>query len=212
MNMSDIAKLKSEWIEILCQWGDSQKEAIKAFNMLCRCYQSSNRHYHTLAHIRHILWLARKYRSQFDCWNSIYFATWFHDAVQSIGLDNEYESAQLAKDELSKFRVPHNIITKITEMILATKSHERSFDNDTNLFLDFDLVILASKEPAYEEYSNNCRKEYLIPNWLYRKGRTLFLCEKLSQKHIFHTPLMREKFEHQAIRNLEQELASLKGN
>lgn len=207
--MSDIESMKAEWIEMICQWGGSNGKASETFNILCRSYQSSTRYYHTLAHIRHILSLARKHRVQLACWNSIYFATWFHDAVQGVGLDNEYKSAQLAKDELSRFNVPHNIITKVTKMILATKSHESSLDNDTNLFLDFDLAILASKKTVYKEYSKNCRKEYSIPNWLYTKGRAHFLCKKLDQKHIFHTPLMREKFEHLAIQNLKQELASL---
>ena len=135
--MNEMSQLKTEWINMLCQWGGSNKEAIKVFNMLCRSYQASNRYYHTLAHIRYILLLAQKYYAQFDCWHSVYFATWFHDAIQRTGLDNEYESAQLAKDKLSKFNVPQNIIAKATEMILATKNHERSFDNDINLFLGF---------------------------------------------------------------------------
>ena len=76
---------------------------------------------------------------------------------------------------------------------------------------DFDLAILASNKAEYKEYSKNCRKEYSIPNWFYNKGRSRFLSKKLSQKHIFNSSLMREKLEHCAIKNLEQELASLKG-
>lgn len=214
MSNIDKNKLKENWMLNSMQWGGNSEVAELAFNDLCERYEHKNRHYHTLQHVSTMLNLTVQYQdviqSQFKSQSrdAIYFATWFHDAIQSTGKDNEKQSSLLAEKVLTKLNLPEEIIQQVKQLILATENHSIKSDNDSNFFIDLDLAILASDEDTYLSYMNNCRKEYSVPGWLYKKGRTKFLRSMLDVKHIFQTSLFREQFEKRAVRNINQELAS----
>lgn len=59
-------------------------------------------------------------------------------------------------------RYPAEKTAKCANMILATKSHERSEDNDTNYLTDTDLAILGKGSYDYQKYTEQIREEYSI--------------------------------------------------
>lgn len=212
--MTNYSVLRSEWIRHSQQWlgtDESLKEQdIKAtFEHLCQCYAQESRHYHSIQHIISMLEMARQQQSKIKNGWSVYFAIWFHDAVQGIGINGEAESAALCGQYLALINAPQELISSTCNMILATREHPFDANGDLALFLDLDLAILGAKWPKYLEYSNNTRLEYPVPQWLYRRGRKKFLKSQLAKPKLFNTDLFARKFEHQARCNLQQELLIL---
>lgn len=207
--MTDIAQMRQNWLQVACQWKASKELAIEVFDFLVKYYSAKRRHYHTLTHVEHLLSLMDEYRQQLHCWQSVYFAIWFHDAVQNSFGDNEGNSKVLADKELARLNVPADIIARVGNMILATKAHQPSDDNDTNFMLDFDLAILAANEQEYSQYAKDCRKEYKVPDFLFNSGRAKFIKSKLAQPFVFNSAIFRQQFEQMARDNLSRELKSL---
>ena len=83
---------------------------------------------------------------------------------------------------------PQETIVLCKEQILATKSHVKSTDSDTNFFTDADLSVLGQSWEVYSIYYKNVRKEYSIyPDLLYNPGRKKVLQHFLSMARIFKT-------------------------
>lgn len=208
--MLDLKILETNWMDISMQWSGSHDVAKNAFDNLCSRYSHSSRHYHTLEHVENMLKLAQQYQGKLHSKESVYFATWFHDAVQCLRLDNETASALLATKILKALKAPGKIVDQVNHLILATKKHatnnKKTEKHDTSLFIDLDLAILGADQATYSRYMKNCRKEYRIPQWLYVKGRSKFLKSFLNRPYIFQTPQFREKFELSAKNNLTAEL------
>ena len=62
----------------------------------------------------------------------------------------------------------------------------------------------------YDEYSSSIRKEYShIEEDKYKKGRTKVLENLLANGTVFVTRDFQERFEMQAVSNMEREIASL---
>jgi len=202
--------LEREWMNMSCHWGASPEIATKWMSDLCARYQQGNRHYHTLGHIQHVLTLANTCREHLDSWNAVFFAAWFHDAIQQVGCDNEWESAELAKQALAELLVPEEIICRTEILILATKHHQAENRSDAAYFIDCDLSILGSENDVYQAYQDDCRKEYHVPDAVYRLGRSQFLESTLAKQRIFQTDFFRSKYEEQARRNITRELGFLK--
>lgn len=205
--MVDKTAMKNEWMETTRQWGASVALADKWIEDLFSRYQHSNRHYHDLSHIEQVLGMAASCKTQVECWDAVFFAAWFHDAIQKMGIDSEGESAKLAKQALAELNVPQDIISRTAHLILATKFHDgQDFDNDASYFIDCDLSILGSHWPVYERYKDQCRKEYKVPGFLYHRGRKKFLAGMLDKSFIFQTGLFREKYQAIARENMRREL------
>ncbi|MFT3892127.1 MAG: hypothetical protein QM730_10880 [Anaerolineales bacterium] len=125
--------------------------------------------------------------------------------------DNEEESARLASETLRKLNVNAETTTLVSELILATKSHDgNNLSQDAKLFLDMDLAILGTSEEIYEKYSKTIREEY---SWVheptYRQGRIKVLESFMRRETIYFTNVMQERFEEQARRNISGEIRSL---
>ena len=208
----DLSKLSTDWLKVSCQWNCPPDIAKDIFLELCERYQHKSRFYHTLTHVESMLILAESYRSLIEKADVMFFAIWFHDAVQSIGKDNEKESAELASRALEQFGAPEAIIERVCSMILTTKKHIELTDSDTQLFIDFDLAILGSDRDTYQKYTKNCRKEYAIPNWIYNRGRIKFLESLLERPSIFQSEFFQNRYEKIAIDNIQQELKDYTGD
>jgi predicted metal-dependent HD superfamily phosphohydrolase len=75
----------------------------------------------------------------------MFFATWFHDAIQKMGVESEGKSAELAQQALSELAVPQDISERTVQLILATKTHDANVANpDVGYFIDCDLSILGA--------------------------------------------------------------------
>jgi predicted metal-dependent HD superfamily phosphohydrolase len=111
---------------------------------------------------------------------------------------------------MKQISVSKDKIELCKKQILATKSHIRSTDNDTNYFTDADLSVLGQNWETYLLYYKNVRKEYSIyPALVYNPGRKKVLNHFLSMDRIFKTDFFYNKFETQAKLNLQQEIESL---
>ena len=174
-------------------------------------YSEKNRHYHTLSHLTCMISLLEEIKNKIKDWEAVLFAVFYHDIIyKSDSNQNEEMSADLAKLRLTGLSFPENRIRKCTSLILATKGHSNSNDNDTNLFTDADLSILGQSWDIYSEYSKQIREEYSIyPDMIYNPGRKKVLAHFLEMSPIFKTQYFFDKFEIQAKKNLIAELKSL---
>jgi len=158
--------------------------------------------------------LEANWKQNLDCWggNSFQAKRWFAYLVeQYTAKERKYHSLNhviymLSLAETFKTKV-HNwrafylaiwfhdaIQNKLTD------NEKQSESSDAKLFVDLDLAILGSSKEEYRRYARQCRAEYKIPNFLYRRER----------EHIYQSDLFRKRFEHQAQKNLNWEIAGLK--
>lgn len=142
-------------------------------------------------------------------YHTVVFAVFYHDAVYNVlKKNNETKSAELAILHLSKMGVPLILQQQCCELIMATRHHGLSSNNDCNYFTDADLSILGSAPAVYQRYVKAIRKEYVFyPDIIYNKGRQKVLNHFLQMKRIFKTDFFADRYEAQARENIGEELA-----
>lgn len=173
-------------------------------------YSEPHRHYHTLAHVEHMLELLP------HADETVVAAVWFHDAVYDAlrlrsgqGPRNEERSAELAARALGELGFAPGKIELVERMILATKRHERGDLTESALaFLDADLAILGSDRERYEEYVRQVRQEYAhVPDAQFRDARNAILRTFLERPRLYFTGWFFERFEAKARENLQREVS-----
>jgi predicted metal-dependent HD superfamily phosphohydrolase len=199
-------KLRTDFLSTASQWGAEQTDIERILRLLLTTYGDVKRHYHGLSHIQQMMGLAEQYRDDIQQWHSFYFAIWFHDFIQQNSGDNEGMSAEIAAEFLIQLKVPARIIEYCAKLILATKLHGYQPDTDMQLFVDIDLSILAEDRALYKSYASKCRKEYSLPDFVYRFGRKRFLNGMLAREYIFSSDVFRQKNEQLARENIQWEL------
>ncbi|SHH98502.1 Predicted metal-dependent phosphohydrolase, HD superfamily [Chryseolinea serpens] len=189
----DIALVQSLWAEIEKQYGHR------------------SRRYHNLVHLEKMRSELEGVREEIEDFAAIVFAIVYHDAVyNATKKDNEEKSAELARKRLTTLSYSPESVERVVAHILATKSHHKSEDPDTNLFTDADLSVLGAPWEAYREYYQQIRKEYAIyPDLLYKPGRRKVLQHFLDLPAIFKTETFHRRYEGQARENLFRELETL---
>jgi len=183
----------------------------KLWNEIEENYSNKKRHYHNLSHLENLFEQLSGVQNQIEDWDTVFFSLIYHDIIYSASSKaNEEKSAELCKARLRDIGYPENKIQKCVTQILATKTHSKTDDNDTELFTDADLSILGQEWETYLMYSRNIRKEYsMYPNLLYNPGRKKVLNWYLSMDRIFKTEYFYEKYEEKARENLRRELELL---
>ena len=97
---------------------------------------------------------------------------------------------------MKQISVSNDKVELCKNQILATKSHIKSTDRDTNYLTDADLSVLGQNWQTYSLYYKNVRKEYSIyPDFVYNPGRKKVLNHFLSMDKIFKTDFFYKKFE-----------------
>ena len=174
-------------------------------------YSDKKRHYHTLQHLESLLTQLTGIKDKIQNWDIVLFALYYHDIIYiATKSDNEEKSAELAEKRLKQLSISNDKIEFCKRQILATKSHLKSTDSDTNYFTDADLSILGQDWETYLSYFKNVRKEYSVyPDFVYNSGRKKVLNHFLTMGRIFKTDFFHGKFETQAKRNLTNELKGL---
>ncbi len=174
-------------------------------------YSEKKRHYHTLQHLENLLITLTEVKSEIQHWESILFTLFYHDIIYTaLKSDNEENSALLAEKRMQQLSVSNDIIERCKNQILATKSHSKSTDSDTNYFTDADLSVLGQPWEIYSLYYKNVRKEYAIyPDFIYNPGRKKVIQHFLSMNSIFKTDYFYNQFEKVAKENLMKELSYL---
>lgn len=174
-------------------------------------YSEKGRHYHNLLHLENMFSELGAVKSNISDFTAISFSVFYHDVIyDATSKINEEKSAAKAEKRLAELHVNKDKITMISEQILATKSHQKSYQEDTNYLLDADLSVLGKDFKTYLEYTQNIRKEYSIyPDFLYKPGRKKVLKHFLELESIFKTDYFKEKYELQAKENIAEELRLL---
>ena len=174
-------------------------------------YSEKGRHYHNLLHLESMFMELESVKSSVEDYHTVSFSVFYHDVIyDASSKSNEEKSAVFAMERLQKIELNPDMISKIEAQILATKSHHKSDDTDTNYLLDADLSILGKDSAIYSDYTRKIRKEYsLYPDILYRPGRKKVLKHFLELESIFKTEHFRDKYEQQARENLAAELKLL---
>ncbi|MBB6369214.1 hypothetical protein [Chryseobacterium shigense] len=174
-------------------------------------YSGKGRYYHDLLHLENMFTELENVKIHIEDYHSISFAVFYHDVIyDATSKSNEEKSALYAAERLKKINVSQDMISKTESRILATKSHQKSDDEDTNYLLDADLSVLGKDSAVYFDYTRKIRKEYSIyPDILYKPGRKKVLKHFLELEPIFKTQPFQELYEKQAKENLTAELKLL---
>ncbi len=207
-----VTALAQQWQSLAGRDDLSQELIASVFVTISDHYSAKDRAYHKLSHITALLELAASFEDQFQNYDAVRFAIWFHDVIYyPRQADNEEQSAEFAADALSRLSIPAAMIASVREMILATKGHSPAQASaDLKLFLDLDLAILGAPEESYRAYSAAIRQEYAwVPEFIYRRERRKILDSFLRREALYQTRPMITKYEAQARRNIADELASL---
>jgi predicted metal-dependent HD superfamily phosphohydrolase len=203
--------LASRWYRLTAPLLPDEDRRAAMLKQLTDAYQASDRHYHTLQHVRVLLDSVERYASVIQDVEVVQLAIWFHDAVYSTHRnDNETRSAALAQEFLGHSTLSPERRQRVAYLIERTKDHtlpQPTLDADLHFFLDADLQILGAPEADYWQYARQVRQEYrLVPDFMYRRGRRKVLEKLLGATVLYQTPLFRDKLDAQARRNLKAEL------
>ncbi|UTW66004.1 hypothetical protein KFE94_15295 [bacterium SCSIO 12643] len=203
--------LKEVYIQLCLNYLNDRDLINLQWTKIEKAYTDSKRYYHGLRHIEHIWIELNKVKENVRNWNVILFTMFYHDIVyKAHKQNNEEASAEFAQKVMRKLSVGEEDIDLCYQQILATKSHIKSTDSDTNYFVDTDLAILGSSGEIYQNYTFQIRKEYSIyPDILYKPGRRKVIQHFLNQEQIFKTDFFRDLYESKARQNLSNELNSL---
>ncbi|MGO1522052.1 MAG: HD domain-containing protein [Sphingobacterium sp.] len=182
-----------------------------AWEIIQRCYGSKFRYYHNFDHIESMLAHLAPIWEAINALADIQLAVIYHDvAYDPVATDNEEQSAAIARDSLFALNFPSERIDRITQQILATKTHQESRQADTNFLLDADRAILGEPPSKYNWYCQQIRLEYtMFADPIYRTGRRRVLQNFLDQDWIYYTPHFRQRYEQQAKTNIAREIRSL---
>lgn len=174
-------------------------------------YAEKGRYYHNLAHLENMFSELELVKDRMVSFTNISFSVFYHDVIYDASSKlNEEKSAEFAKLRLERLALDKTDIEEISKQILATKSHQKSENNDINYLLDADLSILGKDIESYIKYTQQIRKEYSVyPDFLYKPGRRKVLQHFLELESIFKTEYFREKYEVQANRNIGLEIYTL---
>jgi predicted metal-dependent HD superfamily phosphohydrolase len=207
----------------------NQQEIDRVFQLLVAAYTQSDRYYHNLAHIYHVLTILNRYENlpierisqRIQEPISVLLAAWFHDFIYDPqASDNESQSAKFAGELLKNIGESTELIDRVQQLIMATQGHqlvgvasplENPLDRDLGIFLDADLAILGTDSARYQTYARSIRLEYdWVSDELYCAGRTSILKTFLQRDRIYHTELLFDELEPAARLNIQQELLFLK--
>lgn len=205
--------LQKRWLQLIAELKVNEPDAVEIWLGLAAAHGGNGRFYHNLTHIEHALDVAERLKDVAEDFTAVQLAIWFHDVVYDPRRsDNEAESAAYAESVLRPFGVPNELLAKVSELILATKTHETAVANpDVWVMLDADLAILSAPPAQYDAYAKAIRQEYsFVPDEAYVVGRTAVLQRFLARSPFYFTEQMQEVGDTAVYENLKRELAELK--
>lgn len=203
--------LKERFIQNCLQFSNDQDIIDDLWTEIETKYSQKGRFYHNLEHLESMFSELESVKNKIQNFTEVSFSVFYHDIIyDATSKLNEEKSAEFSEIRLKKLNVNSESIEKISQQILATKSHLKSDDNDINYLLDADLVILGKDLETYIDYTEKIRKEYAIyPDLLYKPGRRKVLKHFLELENIFKTEDFREKYEVRARENILFEIERL---
>ena len=180
------------------------------YEKLTAAYAEPQRHYHNQQHIAECLAEFDRARHLTQQPVEVELALWFHDAVyEPKASDNEEQSAALAQRCLETSGVTQ-LTPIVSQLVMATKSHQTAANPDTALMVDVDLSILGQSEQRFAEYETQIREEYRsVPKLVFNFKRAQILKRFLARPRIYATDFFATQYEEQARRNLENSIRRL---
>ncbi|TXK45716.1 hypothetical protein FVR03_12270 [Pontibacter qinzhouensis] len=202
-------EVRTAFKAIIKKYSKSDKIAKSLWQEVEANYTGKERHYHNLEHLDNFYSQLLKCKDQITDWETLVLAMVYHDVIYgSPDHRNEERSAELAVEHLRQVNYPEDKIAKCQELILATKSHALSNDQDTNLFNDADMSILGLERDIYKKYVQNVRLEY-ASSPQFDAGRKRVLNYFLGMDRIFKTDVFYKLYESSARENIKWELSTL---
>lgn len=203
--------LKNRFEQLCAPFTEDQQFMTDLWKEIESRYSEKGRHYHNLLHLENMFKELEAVRNNISDFTALSFSVFYHDIIyDATSKVNEEKSAAKAEKRLAQLHMHQDIISIISEQILATKSHQRSDNQDTNYLLDADLSVLGKDFKTYLEYTQNIRKEYSIyPDFLYKPGRKKVLKHFLELESIFKTEHFKRNYEAQTKENIAAELQLL---
>lgn len=193
------------------------------YEKIVTIYGASNRYYHNIDHINHML-------SNFDLFlkesdsvdlpplnlDAIEYAILFHDIIYSVEpsheLSNEQSSAAYFYMYISnKMNMSSSTVLKCMDAIYATEFHLsylHSIADETKILLDLDLAGFGESYSYVSKNAINIRKEYEHSSkWGSKQDffikRIEFLKKILNKDRIFYTDYFHDRLEKVAKDNIE---------
>ncbi len=204
--------LQKRWLGLTKELKINEQFAHKMYAKIEKKYSEPHRKYHNLQHLRELFDYVDKCENLIEEKKLVELAIWYHDIIYSVlrPAKNELKSAQFALKE-----IPEGVLSEVERKRLfcwieSTKKHFIPAEHATlsgQLFMDFDMAILAAPREKYIVYAQNIREEYRIyPDLLYKPGRKKALEGFLTSEELFLTDIFREKYEEKARKNIKYEL------
>jgi predicted metal-dependent HD superfamily phosphohydrolase len=205
--------------DLLTSWRDALPAAAPADlaarvgTDLLQRWGEPHRHYHTANHLAAVLEVVDEHAGHASDADAVRLAAWFHDAVYDPRrVDNEEASALLAEAALPALGVPPDRVAEVARLVRLTASHDPSpGDRNGELLTDADLAVLAGPPDVYLAYTAAVRREYAhVSEPQFAAGRAGVLHNLLCLPSLFHTAVLRERWEDMARTNLTRELTTLR--
>ena len=179
-------------------------------------YGEPQRAYHTWTHIEKLLALFDEVKSRLHDPPAVLYAILFHDAIYDpTRNDNEERSADLLCS-LGPDILDAETKAKAASLVLATKHHAVPSTlpvedaEDTAVFLDMDLSILAAPSDEFDAYEHGIRIEYAhVPEQFFKFGRARILQDFIARDRLFLSAWGHHRFEMKAKDNLRRSLRAL---
>ncbi|MBN2053119.1 pantetheine-phosphate adenylyltransferase [Candidatus Woesearchaeota archaeon] len=174
-----------------------------------------HRHYHTLSHIVSMLNEFDNLKHMLQNPDQVEFSIWTHDySYTEKSRVNEEKSAEFSYKLCKEALLPENFANGVKRINIVTKHNIAPQSIDEAIMIDLDLMVLGQSQEIFDDYDDKIAKEY---EWMnkeeYKKGRANILqgfLEKANNHKLYHTDYFRNKYEAQAIENLERAIEGLK--
>ncbi|MEZ5097083.1 MAG: hypothetical protein R2731_13865 [Nocardioides sp.] len=199
-------------MHLVARWPLDAGAAVR--DELLAAYAHPGRGYHDTRHLTEVLDRLDELAAAgapFEA-ERVRLAAWFHDGVYDGHRDAEERSAVWAERALRGL-VPEQEVAAVARLVRLTETHDPADgDDDGAALCDADLGILAAGADRYADYVADVRAEYdQLDETTFRQGRAEVLARLAGHPRLFHTAHARAHWEAAARRNLETELAALRG-
>lgn len=179
--------------------------------VLLAAWAEPHRHYHNIAHLRHVLQRIDELADHARDPDAVRLAAWYHDVVYQGRPDDEENSAGCAERDLSALGLPPPLISEVARLVRMTAKHDPApGDRNGETLSDADLAILAASPSSYADYAAAVRAEYRhLADEEFRAGRSKVLQDMLDKPALYRTPVAQAQWTTRARTNLRAELAAL---
>ncbi|OCK99544.1 uncharacterized protein K441DRAFT_218535 [Cenococcum geophilum 1.58] len=197
------SSLGARFIALATTLGASPAAAHIWADTVIQRYKEPQRHYHTLEHIATMFRCLDACRAMLRDEAGVALAIFFHDMVYDPRrADNEHESVSVFEEFAASVGLAKGMTGKVVGFIERTVTHTLpggEGEGDLELFLDFDLEVLARPNEEYEVYEED----------EYRKGRVGVLGGFLERERLYLSEKFYVEKEEAARRNLRAEIERL---